>query len=46
MFIRYGDFYDFYYRNKSKRKIEADEFIKLNKLPKPIKIDSLDKYLD
>jgi 16S rRNA G966 N2-methylase RsmD len=46
MFIRYGDFYSFYGKNKRKTTIVPTEIEKLHKLPSSLRDDMLDKYLE
>lgn len=46
IFIHYNDFYSYYGTNKRKRSIDVKQLEKLGTLPKSLKIDALDKYID
>jgi hypothetical protein len=46
LFIHYEDFYAYYDKNKRKKSIDPDELLKLNILPKSVKTDVLDSYME
>jgi|TARA_B100000315_G_scaffold77756_1_gene71065 hypothetical protein len=46
LFIRYGDFYNYYGSNKKKRNINPLDLEKISKPPVSIKSDILDNYID
>lgn len=46
IFIHYNDFYSYYGKNKRKRSIDLEELEKLGTLPKSLKTDVLDKYIE
>lgn len=46
IFIHYNDFYSYYGDNKRKRSIDVEALEKLGTLPKSLRIDVLDKYIE
>jgi len=46
LFIRYDDFYDYYNKNKRKRRINPKDVENLHKPPRTIKNENIDNYFD